>query len=238
MGRGLKLADTAFLKNSGVTPLSFPGLLRWYKADSYSGIANDGDSIGGGGNTRGPWIDQTGSGDDATAAAGPLFRTNIEGTMPIIRFSGAGPAMLFAPGALAGDLTVVCACRSDGSGSLSDGFIFYNNVTAHQLRTQFFNSHDVVFFDGVSAPSAFFGAAHPFEVVGCKRSAGTVTFRQNTTLFAGGAAAGAWTVVQIGNGTGNTMDIGEILLYNTALTEANLDQLYNEYLKPRWTTLP
>lgn len=235
MGKGLKISDTAFLKASGVTPLSFPGLHRWYKADSYSGIANDGDSIGGGGNTRGPWIEQVAGVDNATAAAGPIFKTNIVGTMPIIRFSGAGPAMLFVPGALA-DFTVVAALSTTAG---VDAFICYNNVTAHQLRRIFFGVDEMVFFAGGAIITGTTLVGNAFEVVTCARSVATVTFRKNQTAQGGGADANAWTVVQIGNGSsGSTMDLGELLIYNTALSVANLDQLYTEYLKPRWTTLP
>lgn len=235
MGKGLKLADTAFLKNSGVTPVSFPGLHRWYKADSYSGIANDGDSIGGGANTRGPWIDQTGSGDDATAVSGPLFKTNIVGTMPIIRFSGAGPAMLFVPGALA-DFTVVAALSTTAG---VDAFICYNNVTAHQLRRIFLGADELVFYAGGAILTSTALVGNAFEVCICARSGTGVTFRKNQTAQGGGVDGNAWTVVQIGNGSsGSTMDLGELMIYTTALSTTDLNQLYTEYLKPRWTTLP
>lgn len=235
MGKGLSIADTAFLKASGVTPVSFPGLHRWYKADSYSGIANDGDSIGGGGNTRGPWIDQTGSGDDATAAAGPIFKTNIVGTMPIIRFSGAGPAMLFVPGALT-DFTVVAALSTTAG---VDAFICYNNVSAHQLRRIFFGTDEMVFYAGGAIITGTTLVGNAFEVVTCARAGTAVTFRKNLSAEGGGVDGNPWTVVQIGNGSsGSTKDLGELMIYTTALSVANLNQLYTEYLKPRWTTLP
>lgn len=241
MGRGLKISDLAFLGrvgNAGVTPLSFPGLHRWYDATSFTGIANDGDSIGGGANVRGPWIDKTGSGDNATNTInGPLFKTNIVGSLPVIRFATAtGAFMNFLPGTLAADFTVVCMCRSVAG---LDGFIFYNTTTGHQLRTLFGGSHDVVFYAGGPTLSGFFGAAIVFEVVGCKRSAGTVTLRQNKINITSGGDANAWTVNQIGiSSLGSNMDIGELLLYNTAISDANLTLLYDQYLKPKWVSLP
>lgn len=240
MSRGLRLQDLAFLGrvgNAGVTPLSFPGLLRWYRADSFSGIANDGDSIGGGGNTRGPWIDQTGSGDDATAGSGPIFKTNIIGAMPVIRFATAlGPAMLFNPGNLA-DFTVVAVCQTTAG---SDSFVFYNSTTApgHQLRLLFFGVHDVVWYAGSGIVTVPF-AGNNFESVGCKRSGTTISMRQNKVNLGGGVDGNVWTVNQIGNGsTGSTLDLAELLVYNTTISEANLDLLYDQYLKPRWVTLP
>lgn len=241
MGRNLKLSDLALLGrvgNAGVTPLSFPGLHRWYDATSFDGIAVDGDSIGGGTNVRGPWIDKTGSGDNATNAVnGPIYKTNIVGTKPVIRFATAtGAFMNFVPGALAGNFTVVCMCRSVAG---LDGFIVITPGTGHQLRTLFGGSHDVVFYAGGATISGFFGAAINFEVVGCKRSAGTVFLRQNKTAITSGADANVWTTTQIGNSAiGSNMDIGELLIYNTAISDANLDLLYDQYLKPKWVLLP
>lgn len=236
MSRGLRLQDLAFLGrvgNAGVTPLSFPGLHRWYKADSF--VANDGDSIGGGTNTRGAWIDQTGSGDNANVGSGgPVYRTNIVGTMPVIRFLVAtGPFLNFAPGSL-NNFTVVAACRSPLG---SDSFLFYATGTGHQLRRSFGGTNHLFFFNGATATSANF-ATNNFMVAGCKRSGAAVDFRENLTSRGSDVAAGAWAPTQIGFFSGQDIDMGELMIYNTTLSEANLDQLYNEYLKPRWVTLP
>lgn len=55
--------DTVYVEGTVgmVTPLTFPNLLRWYKADDFTGIANDGDSIGGGSSPRRPWRDLSGN---------------------------------------------------------------------------------------------------------------------------------------------------------------------------------
>ena len=65
------------------SPVSFPGLLRWYKADSFLGIASDGDTIGGMANTRQPWRDISGnftdSGVTTASQAGPSTTVDISG---------------------------------------------------------------------------------------------------------------------------------------------------------------
>src|SRR4029078_3656756 len=127
MGKFLSLADVAFLKNNGFNPASISGLWRWYKADSYLGIANDGDTVGGGTTMRGPWVDYSGNGDDATnATSGPIYRTNQIGTMPILQMG----SFSFSPGGL-NDFTVVAVHRKTAANSfiLADSF-----VANHQLR--------------------------------------------------------------------------------------------------------
>lgn len=234
MSRGLRLQDLAFLGrvgNAGVTPLSFPGLHRWYKADSYTGIANDGDSVGGGGAMHGPWVDQTGSGDDATGLA--IFRTNQVGTQPWLQFT---PNFEFLPGVL-NDFTILFLGKTTAG---QNSFLFYNFSNGYQIRQIFFGIHEVIFYAGGANVTSNVFPGNDFEVVEIKRSAGNITFRQNQTARGGGVDANPWTVHQLGSssGAGNTINVGEILIYNTVLSTTNVDQLYNEYLKPKWVTLP
>lgn len=236
MSRGLRLQDLAFLGrvgNAGVTPLSFPGLHRWYKADSYTGIANDGDSVGGGGATRGPWIDQTGSGDDGIGLG--IFRANQVGTQPWIEC--AGTSFTFAPGVL-NNFTIIVLVHTVGG---NDSFSLYNQATGHQIRQQFFATHEITFYaGGAVVQSSNLGATGALEALEIKRSAGNITFRQNIVAKGTGIENTPWTVVTIGSsaGAGSVQDFAEILIYNTVISEANLDLLYNQYLKPKWVTLP
>lgn len=229
MSRGLRLQDLAFLGrvgNAGVTPLSFPGLHRWYKADSYNGIAADGESVGGGANMHGPWVEQTGSGDDAVGSG--IFQTNEVGIQPIIQFNFH---FTFLPGVL-NDFTVFWLSRISPP---TNSFLFNNTVSGHQLRQMFFGVRDVVFYAGgaVITSSTFTGVG--FDLVRVTRSAGTITFHQNQTARGGGFENTPWTVTQLGTSSvSNAADVGEILIYNTALSTANADALYTEYLQPKW----
>ena len=229
--------DQAFLasaKSSGVTPDSFPGLHRWYKADSYSGVGSDGDSVGGGTAVLGEWIDQTGSGDDANhPTSGGIFKTNIVGTKPVIRQTNE--YLNFAPGSL-GDFTIVCAHRRLDPNT---SFLLQNTANNDQL-TRAFGGFTTYFFAGVTVVVAdAFANPADFMVLAVRRSGTSVTFRENKTARGGGTEAPGFLVTEIGsNINGSQIDHGELMIWTSVLSDADLDQLYDEYLKPRWTTLP
>lgn len=230
MGKGLSIADTAFLKNSGITPLSFPGLHRWYDATSFTGIAADGETIGGSGQNHGPWPEKVFGVDNATGSG--IFKTNQVGTLPIIRLNFH---FEFLPGVL-NDFTILFLAKTTAP---DNSFLFNNAVSGHQLRQQFFGVHSVVFYAGGAVITSDVFTGNNFDVCEVKRSAGTITFRQNQTDRNTGFENTPWTVHQIGTSTvANVGDVGEILIYNVALSTANVDQLYTEYLQPKWVTLP
>lgn len=239
--KGLQLADTAFLGRAGnqITPASFPGLLRWWRSTYYQTLgAADGDSVGGGGATWPTWLDETGSGDNA--AGGGIFHTNIFGTVPSVRIAGAdgNSFMSIAPGAL-NDFTVVCVYQMRPA--TNEAFILYNNVSGHQLRTRFFAANDVIWYNVAALETATaFATPTAVECLVCRRSGSTVSFKENDVArgtFASSAAA--WNVIQIGNSALSAdQDFGEILIYNTALSDANLTALYSGYLVPKFTPLP
>lgn len=238
MGRGLKLADLAFLGrvgNQGVTPNSFPGLLRWYRADDFVGV--DGNSVGGGANNLGPWVDRTGSGDNAAiAASGPLYKTNIVGTMPVIRFTTQ--FLNFAPGAVL-NFTFIAAVKP--APAATDQMVMQGAVP--QMRMSFGGDKVRLFYDGTGGGQAgnAWGAPDNFNTFTLRRTGTTVSFRENKTArgsFVYGAGANV-TFNQIGSSSlGGGIDLGELLIYNQLLSDADVDALYDQYLKPRWTTLP
>lgn len=222
---------------AGITPASFPGLLRWYKADSFTGLS-DGDRVGGGLNPGPEWFDQTGSGDDADHPTdGPEYKTNIVGTKPIIRFAlAAGAHLNFAPGSRT-DFTFMAASARTGGTS----FIVQNPSVGHQIRRAFFDSNVIFWFDGTSTVSdtGLSGAATDFMVTTVRRSGTTVTLRQNKTAVGSGSGSAGFLVTEIGSSAnGSQMDLGEFMVWTSALSDTDVDDLYDNYLKPRWVSLP
>lgn len=99
----LDLRDPAFVARSapsGPILTVTSGLIARWEADSIVGL-NDDDPIA-------TWPDTSGSSRDATqgtAANKPLFKTNIFGTKPGVRFDGSNDKLSFTPSSLT-DLTV------------------------------------------------------------------------------------------------------------------------------------
>ena len=83
------------------------------------------------------------------------------------------------------------------------------------------------------------GSATAFMVSSCRRASNSVKLRQNKTSVGTGTETGTFTWNEIGTSSiGTFMDLGELILYNTSLSDADMDSLYDNYLKPRWTNLP
>lgn len=231
--------DQAFLASTKktFTPASIAGLWRWYKADSFKGIAVDGDTVGGGTNTRGPWLDFSGNADNATnAAAGPHYRENFIGTMPIIELGAT--SLSFSPGAL-NDFTLIAVHKKTANNCfiVADSF-----VANHQLRRDFGGDLTTLFYAGAGgvSPSIALSSPNNFMSMTVRRTGTAVTFRENTNNRGGGNEAGAWTTHEIGSITfGGSCWMAELIIYKgVALSDADVDKLYTQYLKPRWVTLP
>lgn len=234
----LTFRDQAFLaslRDGAITPASFPGLWRWYKADSY-GVLPDMTAVGQTGVS--PWIDQTGSGDNAGAALPLAYRnTAAFGGLPWLQF--ATGFLSFAPGAL-NDFTVIGVHRK----TFSDAWLLNDITSGHQLRRSIFGDNVTLFYNGTGAGQGANAFAAPNAILSlmCKRSGANVSFRENKTdrgTFAYSAAA--WTIDEIGaaGGAGGNIDLAELLIYkDVAMSDADVDLLYDAYLKPRWTVLP
>lgn len=240
----LTYADQAFLAStkSSFSPASFPNLEGWLKADSFTDPPmTDGAPVGVVGSE---WIDQTGNGYDAFGAAGnPTWETNVVGTKPVVRFDTTvtpGVFLNIPEIVFTGDLTVMFIC-STRSGS--DTLWFGHNTFNHQLRRNVLGANDAAFFDGVTfLPSALFvGSSLALQMLTYRRSAGTVSFRQNKTARGGGGAGATIRFdaicnnVFLGSGDGY---LAEVVFYDAHRSDAECDQLYDNYFKPRWITLP
>lgn len=221
---------------ASLTPTSLSGLVRWYKADSFS--LPDGTAIGGVGNE---WLDQSGSGADLTQTSGPskpLFKTNIFGSMPAIRFSG-GQQMdmtLFN----SANYTILAVGMAN-----ADGMLFGNSGANMQVRVKRSGTNDISnYFGGADVFSSVFStAAASVKLMTWLRGGGTgfsdtCRWRENKTARGNnddfGVNAQLNRVGSTSFGGNYDGDIGEICVYNTPQTVADLDLLYDTYFKPRW----
>lgn len=173
--------------------------------------------------------------DDASkVTGGPNYRTNQVGTMPLITL-GSG-YLNFFPGALA-NFTVMSVNIKTANNSfiVADSF-----VANHQLRRDFGGDKTTLFYAGTGVAASAFAAPDVLTLTTCRRTGAAVTFRENKTARGGGNDAGAWSPLEIGSATyGGNLNLGELLIYRgTVLSDGQVDFLYDNYFKPRWTTLP
>lgn len=84
-----------------------------------------------------------------------------------------------------------------------------------------------------------------FQINVFRRTGQAIDYRQNKFTRVGSGNSGLRTtkfgtmgnLIGSGGGAGD-VDFGEIIVYSAYRTDGELDQLYDNYLKPRWTTLP
>src|ERR1051325_4711729 len=70
------------------SPSDISGLKIWLKADAGAG-SSDGDAVG-------TWTDQSGTSHDftqATSSKKPTYKTNIQNSLPVVRFDGTDDEM-------------------------------------------------------------------------------------------------------------------------------------------------
>lgn len=217
-----------------ISPADFPNLIRWYKADSFS--LSDGDDIGG---TGREWVDQSPAApNDATQATlgnRPLYKTNIFGSMPAIKFFDQ--FLIMNGMVLSGDFTVIAIAKS-GADSILFGITSVNNwIRFHVAST------DLDFEDGGVRQTSddFTTAFNVINMSSWRRGGGTFTFRERN--IARGDAAKAViskTFDQIGGtlGVGVTdMHLGEVCVWTSRLSDTDVDNLYTNYFKSRYSTL-
>lgn len=218
-----------------VTPASFAGLTRWYKADSFA--LADGTAIGGGGNT---WTDLSAFAAPLSQAAvgqRPVFKTNIVGTMPVVRFSPGSSQYLSmtAVGLSAYTFIVIGSFNSDSMTFGSDAFNYQVRVkrSGANNMSNYFGGSDV-------QSTALTNPANTIRMLTWRRNGGVCTWRENTTSASIAADSGDATPQFNAFGRASfggflDGDIGEMVAYDNELSDANLDSLYNDYFKARWS---
>jgi hypothetical protein len=193
--------------------------------------------------------------DARHATTGALFKENIVGTMPVVRFSTAfGTDHLYFSGQrlTLTDFTLVQA--SMGNDTATSGCFLLSDVTLnHHLRRRYKTTvnPDIFLFSGPSGlsirtnPDDPPGSVFDFHVATFRRTAssGVVQFRLNQTnlVTQGGTDTGDFRADLLGSYISdwrNRTDVGEFLLWARVLSDTELSNLYTNYLKPRWTTLP
>lgn len=216
-----------------------PDILAWWMADSFS--LADGTAIGGGGNE---WQDQSTFNRDATQATGtaqPLFKTNIFGTMPSIRFDGSNDTLEFSEISLGVNASYTTVLVGKSLNNV-DAEVLGHAVTNTQVRVNRSAGPTVSFFGGSieQISSAFSSALTNVKMITWRTNGSTdvTSFRENKTARSSGGTGNSSLILnRIGRtsfGGFANWDYGEIIIYSRLLSDAELDALYDNYLQPKW----
>lgn len=229
----------------------------WWKADSYPEATLDGTVVGGAGFE---WTDSLGLGNfmhQATVGARPVYRTNVFGTKPALQFDGADDFLsITAPlilenilGTMSDDFTIFIVFKQAAADD--NGMLLCTPVTFHQiwsrggLGTIKLYDGGTVFDSNVSAvpitdPQALCVRNKAFvseNMVTVNKTELGLFGSSNTgfrfSQFSGVEGAGFPTPVRYFGGY-----LAEIFCYCRLLTDAERNQVYDEYLKVKYTVLP
>lgn len=213
-------------------PSRISGLQLWLKADSIAGL-NDGDALT-------TWVDQSGVGNNvtqATTANKPLYKTNIVNSLPVVRFDGSNDFMSVATPVITGGAysmfivfkSTITAARINpfyvGSNSGVDGYGFEIDIGG--LRNIIHRG--IAFLVGGSATTNFeiwaairttTGPLAALYINGTDDSVtnGTSAIVTPTAITVVGAIDNLATNPLPG-------DISEIIVYDSALSDANRDSI-------------
>lgn len=193
--------------------------------------------------------------DDAyNTSLGGLFKTNIVGTMPVVRFDATfgGNNYLWFRRLSLNDFTLVAVSMCNDVGATTGSFLISDATVFHNIRRRYKTIYpDILLFQGGggtqprSNPEDVAGTVTDLNVASFRRtsSSGVVQLRlnQSNLVTQGGTDAVAFRADLLGAGVAdwnNHTDMGEFLLWDRVLSDTELSDLYIKYLKPRWTTLP
>lgn len=237
---GISLGIAGRNSVGGFSPLDPGGLVLWLRADA--GVTVDGS------NNVSTWTDQSGNGKDATQASAslrPAYQTNQQNGLPMIRCDGVDDIMEGTnPLTTTGNFSFFAVARKN-SGYTSTNESTYcslglNSWYGLSLYTTAFNPGFLAYPSAwVSEGSAVGDNTTHYQTL--IRSSTTQTYRRNgaNTLTSTASANTPSANYQIGRHTDITFfrrakdSIGEILVYNKALSTTERDQV-ETYLKNKW----
>lgn len=232
----------------GITPDQIAGLQLWLKADAITGL-NDGDALT-------TWTDSSTNGRDVTQAASgekPTYKTGIINGQPVVRFDGGDVLVNAAAqlilrtrsvfvvlqgnvdGAYLGVLSIYPATGDDNA--RADGIVYHVSANLHWFAAEGGPNYSVAAPGAGATPLAIYcdvAATTGTLYVNGASVATDATFTTFNVASAGGFAvggrflSGALSASYRFNG-----DIAEIIIYDSALSDANR-QAVEAYLSAKY----
>lgn len=229
------------------TPASITGLVGWYDADRITGLAH--------GAAVTTWPDLSGTGahiTQGTSGARPTYRVGVANGLPVVRFDGADDRLetsgshqivnastghwtvfaVMAKTAYSGVRGVVSGDNVGGSSNRVAQFLRWNGATSESIG-----------FAGPvldAGPTGSGSAFHIDEAVRNSSDLERLVDGVSNGATAGGALSTAVCGVSVGHATNqggaagfHNGDVGEVLLYNVAVSSTDRTAI-REYLAEKW----
>jgi hypothetical protein len=222
-------------------PDTLSGLVNWWKADSL--VLNDGDPVS-------TWNDSKGTNNlTGVTTARPLYKANIFGTKPVVRFDGTDDLMTFASTLTfnrASKFTAFVVIAPDHP--VTAGILFGQNSGGSNYWAAF-GGVPLAFTLRNAAAQNFssdnLSTANGSAMMAVYRYDTTVQFRENTTDRSDslGASSDDFSFTLLGrfavaSALWLKADVAEIAVYTGAKTIAECDSFYNNYARLKYTNLP
>lgn len=217
-------------------PTDIAGLIRWYEADFYTGSYADGAAI------TTPWDDLSASAEDATPQVGqePLFKNTV--------LASGKSSVLFLDGfkhfdtteMTLGDYSVVVLWRPNADAivaSSPSGNYQVRDTTGGALT----NNPQTFHNDGITLNASGAQSNQVFHVRTWNRNnpSGVPLFYYNKTQqveATGETSTSNMLISTVGlfNGGPGFFDLVSFLVYNTVLTQTDVDNLHDFYFKLKY----
>jgi len=241
---GALLSASAPTAAAAFSPTDIANLKLWLKADAGTFQTSGGSAATADSDPVGEWQDQSGNGKhmvQATSTKRGTLKTGIQNGKPVVRGDGTDDFLASATVASTAVDNFTCFIAYKNINTSTFDLIFSNGSDAqnnghaywiHQSNFRFLPYWPTQLADGAYTTNTF-------EIVRYKRAAGT------TTLFVNGASATidndttspatplstlvlGWPAAHFA-----TADIGEVLLYDAALSAGDITSV-ETYLNGRW----
>lgn len=221
--------------HGAIQPNQVSGLFSWHKADSIEGLA-DGAEVA-------SWSDSSGNGHTLTGSAflQPLYKTGIQNGKPILRFDGINDQFTYTVAATSQPFTVFTVAKWGATtfGTVLDG----DTINTLRLYRSDANTANMHAGGGIvlGGPQAVLEAFGIYALIfNGASSSGRINGGTGTSGNAGASAIAGIHVAAQGDGGGPfDGDLAELIIYNSALTLANMN-IVGRYLAQKyaisWTT--
>lgn len=227
--------------DTGAQPDSISGLQVWFKADAITGL-NDTDAIA-------TWSDSSVNSRDATQAVGvsqPFYRTNQLNSLPIVRFGG-GDFLTLGDVELHSNVSGLSIFAVQSTNDAFDSPVVGKYDAGNNEREWTFNTTLWSLQDAADVFDANNSATYAVSS-GWVIDSGVWTPATRTEVFRGGASLATATTpatditdtaepLLLGANTAGATtfngDVAEIIIYNTALSNANRSRIEN-YLRDKY----